>query len=49
MDGIIWTPLFISAEKDLRVMNFISYLNVVVLKNLEYQLYQNTIELDVAL
>ena len=39
----------LSAEKDLWVMNFISYLNVMVLKNLGYQLYQNTIELDVAL
>ena len=28
-------------------MNFTSYLNVMVLKNLGYQLYQHTIELDV--
>ena len=30
-------------------MNFTSYLNVTVLKDLEYQLYQTAIELDVAL
>ena len=36
-------------RKETWVLNFTSYLNVMVLKNLEYQLYQNTIELDVAL
>ena len=30
-------------------MNFTSYLKLMVLKNLGYQLYQNTVELDVAL
>ena len=36
-------------RKRILVMNFTSYLNAMVLKNLEYQLYQNVIELDAEL